>query len=1104
MRNNILGVACALICLTPALSLAQNLSDQKIEFDKTSINVKQIVNTLDNYLDVNAPKNFNWNYNIDLPSETIELDKLIEVIQSTTPYILQLENNRLVITEKKIEKKYNISGKINDAETGEPLVGANIYLKQSGTGSVSNPDGSYQMVLSPGKHILVYSFVGYNKLEKTIYLFDNKAININLTTEQKEIEEVKISTSRHLFGDLETGRTIEKIDSKVIESLPLNMVSDVLHGSVKGVWSTKMSGAPGDHQKLRIRGISSILGSTDPLYVIDGMPVPIVNLKSLGISDLNIHDIENISILKDASSTALYGYHGGNGVILIDTKKGGGETEFSFSTKIGFQKFSKRYDLLKTEEFLWNLQQSDRVLGTDFYLVNPDRDKYEEYPVYIDTAGNVMGYTNWQDRIFKTGIINEYQFSAKGQIKPFNYYLSANIFNHEGVVLSSKYKKKTFTGSINRSFKEKLNIGFQLRFSNEKNENNLDSYFGNKMILKGINTEPAFVTTPDSFLYKSNRFFINNSSNSYSEIIDRLSNTSISPDSIAMYKRNQDTKIYTGNLFFKLNIFDNLHLNSTLSGSFREMRYITDEEPDLLKSDEGIVILHHQTNLSYFNDIEKHHIQLTLGMRNYTDNTYWEIDTMYQQRRRYSSGADIYLRGSQAKYGPKGASIRSIHSMLGHLNYSYNDKYFISLVANYDHLIDGDYLDVKSLFPSVAINYDVSREMFLNRIRRLDYLNLYYNWGKSGNYPLNSLSGDIMNNDYYYINDDNPAVFYHNLANHHIKHEEVNEQNFGFELGLFQERIVFQLDYFEKTNTNLILSRDIPLYFGGGFFFYNVGEMLNKGIELSFELVPVKSYHTFWKLKFGYTQNNQRITKLDNGDALHFYDSDILIPYFEAAKNEKLGVILAYDYAGEWTEDETPETGSENGEPVEPEINYIEHRGMKYVKYDTLNPSRLVDEDRTIIGKSIPDYTCFWTNTIQYKAFTLEFLWYATIGVDKYNATKASTYITGVNSEVSRYVADTLNHFLDKIFYESSYFVENASFIRLKYITLTYKHPKPVFNKANLSLSVNLDNVITLTKYSGYDPESSIYTDNNFTDNALDMGGYPNPTGVIFSINLTF
>ena len=722
MGKNILRVACAVICLAPVLSPAQNLSDQKIEFDKTSVNVKQIVNTLDNYLDVNAPKSFKWNYSIDLPSKTMKLNNLIEVVQSTTPYFLQLENNRLDITVKKIEKEYIISGKISDAETGEPLTGANIYLKQSGSGSVSDPDGSYQMVLSPGKHILICSFIGYKQLEKTIYLFDNKAINISLATQEQEIEEVKISTSRHLFGDMKTGRTIERIDSKVIESLPLNMVSDALHGSVKGVWSTKMSGAPGDHQKLRIRGISSILGSTDPLYVIDGMPVPIVNLKSLGISDLNVHDIESISILKDASSTALYGYHGGNGVILIDTKKGGGETEFSFSTKIGFQQFNKRYDLLKTEEFLWNLQQSDRVLRTDFYRIIPDR-HYEEYPVYIDTAGNVMGYTDWQDRIFKTGIINEYQLSAKGQIKTINYYFSANIFNHEGVVLSSQYKKKTFTGSVNRSFKDKLNIGFQLRFSNEENENNLDSYLGNKMILKGINTEPAFVTTPDSFLYKRDRFFINNSRNVNSEIIERLSNTIVSPDSIAMYKRNLDTKIYTGNLFFKLHIFDNLHLNSTLSGSFRDMRYMTDEEPDLLKSDEGIVILHHQTNLSYFNDFEKHHIQLTLGIRNYTDNTYWKIDSMYRQRRRrYSSGADIYLRGSQAKFGPEGASIRSIHSMLGHLNYNYNNKYFISLVANYDHLIDGDYLDVKSLFPSVAINYDLSREMFLNSFRRLDFI----------------------------------------------------------------------------------------------------------------------------------------------------------------------------------------------------------------------------------------------------------------------------------------------------------------------------------------------------------------------------------------------
>jgi len=214
--------------------------------------------------------------------------------------------------------------------------------------------------------------------------------------------------------------------------------------------------------------------------------------------------------------------------------------------------------------------------------------------------------------------------------------------------------------------------------------------------------------------------------------------------------------------------------------------------------------------------------------------------------------------------------------------------------------------------------------------------------------------------------------------------------------------------------------------------------------------------------------------------------------------------MLGYKYIGKWIDEENTEPNEEDPDSDEPVIYYVKDLGAKYQKFDTLSPKALVDADRTIIGKSIPDFTCFWMNTFQYKSFTLDFLWYASIGMDKYNATKASTYITGVNADVSGFVSDSLNYFRSGRFYESSYFVENASFIRLKYITLNYKHPKSFYNNVYLSLSLTLDNVITLTKYSGYDPESSIYTDNNFTDNALDIGGYPNPRGILFSIDLTF
>ena len=445
-----------------------NSSNLNIKFSSKQLTLKQVLDELNTYPEINIVYSNTREYKktiIEFDSNPINIQKVLSAIELQAPVEIILNNNHTIVKLKELKDKYTFSGNIQDAETDEILVGVNVYLKDFYKGTVSDKNGDFVLQLSPGQYIVVIKYLGYNEQEIRINLYNNIEKKIRLETKHEEIEEVNIIGKAGDIESLKTGRTIESIESKTIDHLSTNDPNDVLHGRVNGVWVTKVSGAPGDHNKIRIRGISSIFGSTDPLYVVDGMIVPIINFKTLGIADLNTHDINNITVLKDASSTALYGYLGGNGVVLIETKKGGGKTSFEASIKRGYQQFNKRYSLLNSEDFYSTLKTSDQLLKTGFYTVNTQTGKYELYPVYRDSLGNTLGYDNFQDMLFRKGSISEYQLSAQGNIKTIDYYISGNYYTHKGIITNSKYDKYTVTGNFSKIIRDKASVRILYRKS---------------------------------------------------------------------------------------------------------------------------------------------------------------------------------------------------------------------------------------------------------------------------------------------------------------------------------------------------------------------------------------------------------------------------------------------------------------------------------------------------------------------------------------------------------------------------------------------------------------------------------------------------------------
>lgn len=998
--------------------------------------------------------------------------------------------------KEKEHSAYMLKGLVRDATTGDPLVGVTVLLKGTTKGTFSGSNGTFSLLFSSGDTIVV-KYLGYVTKEININSNEAQQLKIDMEPSLIKIDEVKVTAQRNFWGNMEVGRNISSIDAKKISLLNTNNASDILQATMPGVWSSNSSGAPGDHQKVRIRGISSVFGCADPLYVIDGVAVPIVNLHSMGIADLNTDDIENVTVLKDAASTALYGYQGANGVVIIETKKKTGN-HISFSTKYGVQQVAKEYNLMGTKDFLANWKLA-------YPTIHSDMNYLKFYPAYSDTLAN----TNWQNVLFRIGTVKEYQLSGSAEIGKTKINLSGSYYKQDGIITNSNYDKYTLSGRLDRSFSNKLSVDLNFRGSYQANKNNLDVYNGSNLIIEGINKSPCYYSClSDSFYNQYNQYksYIGRANRNYynyefTNIVSRspeLLNNQENLDSL-LNNINYTLIDRSGaiNLVGKYLITDNLFLNASTSVSAKEKHYFTDIKHYLfsvwnnyMKSNEHFILYSSQINLTYDKKLGDHQLNLVAGYRNYTDNAYWKVDTLENS----STVEDTWTSNSLAVSSNNATLSRQIQSMALHMNYNYKKKYNVSLLANYEHLEINEIINNYTLFPSLALSWDIAQEDLLKNVNWLKQFSLYTNIGKAGNYPLNTMAKDYYNNVtyYYYGNGVSEGKVISQFANHYLQPEIVTEYNFGTNIGLFDNRLKLNVDYYNKINSNLTIIRDIPYSYGGGKAMLNIGKVSNIGKELTIEIEPIRTPNISWFSSFTISANEQKVKNMGDNTKMEFSNSsDILIPQFEVAVNSAVGVIKGYKYLGQWTTEDAQLKDK----------RYKQNSGGKYLSADSTSKA-LTTNDMVTIGKTLPNFTCSWDNQIVYKNFSLDFLWYAVEGTNKFNSTRASTYMSGLNEEASDFIKRDEKSITSAAFYQSSYFVEDASFIRLKRVTFAYQFPKKVFKYADLRLSLSLENFITITKYKGYDPEASIYTDNSFSDFGVDRGAYPNPKSVFFTINI--
>jgi TonB-linked SusC/RagA family outer membrane protein len=879
---------------------------------------------------------------------------------------------------------------------------------------------------------------------------------------------------------------VSSVKSEELNAFPVLDAAQALQGRAAGVSvQSNNGGEPGTPISVKIRGNTSIGASSSALIVVDGF---------VGASMPQANDIESLEVLKDASATAIYGSRGSNGVILVTTKKGKiGRLSIELNSTYSAQTTSERLDLLNADQF-----------GDYQTAINP---------AYARGTGN----TDWQDLIYKTGSTANHQLSFSGGTDKLNFYASGTYFDQDGVVLNSGFNRTSFLSNIDAQITDKLKLGFNA--------------FGSRSEKQGVSTQAdtggrgtgdvvsiAFRFSPDLGLFNDN------GGNSVDFLRDGIDNpVAVAKESI------DDTKTdnYRANFYANYDILENLTFKTTFGFStVNETRGTYKPSTLELTAGQqggiGAIANAKRTNvlsenyLTYTKDLDKSKLTLLAGY-SYQKNT----------TERSSAGAQGFTSDSFSYYNlgggatplPPASSLTEteILSQFGRLNYDYNDKYLLTLTARRDGASNFAANEKYAFFPSGAFGWKASNEEFIKNIEQISNLKLRVSYGVTGNpsiSPYQSLAS--FNNIYAAVGGQTVnAVVPNQSANPNLKWESSYQSNFGIDLGLFDSKISLSLDYYNIDTKDVILGdTGQPEYFGflNNQSLKNIGEINNKGLEISLSTKNIYTDNFTWKTDFNWSKNRNKMVTLIGGEDVflnaapgHFLRDETHL----LREGEAVGVFWGYDYQGVYQGGALPTgtgTLTANAAPGDELFTDIDGDG-KITSSD----------DRKIIGDPNQDWTMGITNTFTYKNIDLNIFFQGAYGGDIMSLTHVELANGNSNSTtevLNAWTPSSTNTNVPSAKVRandiSSRFVYDGSYIRLKNIALGYTLPSDITKKLgmdNVRFSVSGQNLLTFTDYPGLDPEVSYRASGNQNSNVnqgFDYGNYPNIKSVSFSLNLKF
>ncbi|GLU53815.1 SusC/RagA family TonB-linked outer membrane protein [Dyadobacter frigoris] len=970
-----------------------------------------------------------------------------------------------------------ISGKVTDADNAV-LPGVNILVSGSSQGTATDADGKFT-INAPAKGSLVFSFIGY--VSQTVEINGRSIIDMQLTQESKTLNEVVVVGYGTQKKTDVTG-ALSVISTKEFAQQPVTRLDQVLQGRATGVQVTQSNGAPGGDSRIRIRGANSVLGNNDPLYVIDGFIGADYNL-------LNPSDIASLQVLKDAASTSIYGSRGANGVVIITTKKGTKGVKVTYEGQGSVSNVIKKFDLLPAGEFA--------------EIVNARASATGSTPPF--TAAQIADYkknggTDWQDLVYRTGHGQQHQVTVTGGNDKTTFLVSGNYVNQKGIVENSSFKRYIFRTNLTTQVNSKLALRFNLNGANSFNHN---TDGGGALIeaLQWAPTTPAYgadglptYSDPTGSVSRSPLDNLYDKSNDYFK-------TNV--NAIGGLNYQLPIKGLTLDLQYAINYLD--QQNKNFNGS-----RISNNVPNASRYSSDQVTLQNTNALNYNITIKNHSINAVavLETQQYTNKNF----TANASGLRFPQLGYDNIGGNSASSVSSGFQKWTLLSFLGRVNYAFKDKYLVSAAVRRDGSSKFSPANRYSVFPSVALGWRLSEEEFIKNLNVFSNLKLRGSWGMTGSQAINpyaTLSSYNTTFVSYNNNSITAGVIQGNAGNKDLKWETTKQTDVGVEMEFLNGRIRMEADYFHKNTTDLLLNVSIPSYAGGGTQTRNVGEIENKGFEFSIGGSPVQGKFG-WETNLNFSTLRNKVQDLGGlprlgtgtgtGGGMSITNEFMLMP------GAPLGSYWGLKYLGTFKPNEADIAAKQGRVPGDPH-------------YQDLNgDNSITTDDFQIIGHAFPKMTGGWNNTFTYGGFTLNVFMNAVFGVDKLNYTRAGAMsgsgearqflLTEIRdyyrpgNETSDIPAFTSTY---QPFTQSSRFIENGSFVRLKNVSLSYTIPSAKLkNVGSIRVFGSATNLFTITKYSGPDPESSNVGSGTDTAIGIDRGSYPNAKVYTLGLNLSF
>ena len=991
------------------------------------------------------------------------------------------------------------SGTVIDAESNEPLIGVNILTEPGGTGTVTDYDGTYTLEVREGD-VLVFSYTGYENTRRNAVR--DEVINVRLQPNSELLKEVVVvGYGSQKRSDL-TG-ALSSVSEEEIKALPVTGLDQALQGRAAGVLVTQNSGAPGGAVSVRVRGIGSTL-TAEPLYVIDGVPVvndnagTSSNLSELdgggqnsnALNTINPNDIQSIEVLKDASATAIYGARGANGVVLITTKRGeSGQSRINFDTYVGVQELSKKIPVMNLVEY------------ADYVTERGNSTPIEEFE-----RPELLGEgTDWQDAVFQTALQQNYQLNLSGGSDKTTFAIGGGYNYKEGIVIGSDFTRISGKLNLDHKINDRIRVGNSLLLS-RTNENITFNDNSSGVIYT------ALLMVPNAPVYNVDGTF----AAPQEEIILQFDN----PVARALDTDDQNFKTrFLSNLYAEIDLLEGL-------------RYRTEFGSDILYSNQNTFLpsfdrgnfsgksgVRRSVNNSFF-WINKHLLtytkQLTprhkidglLGFEAQEGNYEW----LYASRENLPTNdlQQINLGDAGQAQNGGGAGHFALLSYFARANYNFDERWLVTATLRRDGSSRFGANNRYGLFPSAAVAWRISNEERVKNIDWLYNLKLRAGVGAVGNQEIGlySYTANLRGVNVVIADQLGTGFAPDNIANPDVKWEASVQTNVGVDLGLWENRVEIIADAYLRRAEDMLLPQLIPATAGWlNPPFVNIGSIENRGVELTINTQNTTGKFD-WSTGFNFSVNRNEVLDLGSTGALTGVVQRI--PVTRTEVGQPVGMLYGWVTDGifqslaEVTEAPFQSDGTRAGD----------------IRFKDLNNDGIIDgEDQTFIGDPNPDFTANLNNTIRYKGFDVNIFLQGVYGNEIMNLLRRNLESMVNNSNQLKIVADRYRTGMPSTTLPRSVFndpndnrrisdrwVEDGSFLRLRNVTFGYNLPKPVLEKfrlQNLRVYLSGQNLITWTKYSGYDPEIGSFNQNPLV-NGVENGRYPIARSFTFGVNAGF